>query len=56
VVPAGRYSALRVGIGGAPLTLPLVLALDAGRELDLVVGVKGPPSRPGARIASMEQR
>lgn len=56
VVPAGRYAALRVGLGGASLTLPVFLALETGRELDLVVGVRGPASRPQARIASLEQR
>ena len=55
-VPAGQYAALRVGLGGASLNLPLFLALDSGRELDLVVGVRGPASRPQARIASLEQR
>jgi hypothetical protein len=55
-VPAGRYAALRVGIGGRDQDLPLVLALEAGRELDLVVGVKAQPSGTRARIASLEQR
>ena len=56
VVPAGRYAALRLGLGGAKRTLPLSLSLAAGRELDLVVGVKARPTGATARIASLEQR
>jgi len=56
VVPAGRYAALRLGLGGATRTLPLALRLDAGRELDLVVGLTARPTGATARIASLEQR
>jgi hypothetical protein len=56
VVPAGRYGALRLGLGNATRTLPLSLTLDAGRELDLVVGVHARPTGATARIASLEQR
>ena len=56
VVPAGHYSARRLGLGGASRTLPLALTLAAGRELDLVVGVKARPTGATARIASLEQR
>jgi hypothetical protein len=55
-VPAGRYAGLRLGLGGATRTLPLALTLDAGRELDLVVGVKARPAGTTARIASLQQR
>jgi len=56
VVPAGHYAALRVGLGSETRTLPLALDLDAGRELDLVVGVQAGPGGATARIASLEQR
>jgi len=56
VVPAGHYAALRLGLGGATRTLPLALRLDAGRELDLVVGLTARPTGATARIASLEQR
>ena len=56
VVPAGRYAALRLGLGGTSCSLPLTLTLDAGRELDLVVGVKAHPTGATARIASLGQR
>ena len=56
VVPAGRYSAIRLGMAAATQTLPVALALETGRELDLVVGVKPGKSGPAARIASLEQR
>lgn len=55
-VPAGRYAGLRLGLGGATRTLPLALSLEAGRELDLVVGVKARPTGATARIASLRQR
>jgi hypothetical protein len=55
-VPAGRYAALRVGIASATQTLPVALALETGRELDLVVGVRAGKSGPTASIASLEQR
>ena len=55
-VPAGRYSGLRLGLGGAMRTLPLAFTLVAGRELDLVVGVKARSTGATARIASLRQR
>ena len=56
VVPAGRYLFLRLGFGGKTRTLPLAFSLEAGRELDLVVGVTARPTGATARIASLEQR
>jgi hypothetical protein len=56
VVPAGHYTGLRLGLAGTMRTLPLALTLDAGRELDLVVGVRARPTGTTARIASLQQR
>ena len=57
-VPVGRYAALRVGLPGASVDLPIDVSLGAGRELDLVVDVDRAQgaARPRARIASLEQR
>ena len=56
VVPSGRYSAVRLGMAAATQTLPVALALETGRELDLVVGMKPGKAGPAPRIASLEQR